>query len=60
MKIKRQLGSYLEGNEDIGRPRDNKSVTRDELESVKANVRDFSNSKMTFPCESLKPLNMHC
>ena len=22
--------------------------------------RFFQNSKMTFPCESLKPFNMHC
>ena len=41
MKIKRQLGTYLEKNKDDEGKRDNKSVTRYEHKSVKANVRDF-------------------
>ena len=58
MKIKRQPGSFLRRKrctpDNIirheGRARERKSKCE----------RFFSNSKMTFPCDSFKPFKMHC
>ena len=58
MKIKRQPGSCLRSKRCT---RDNKIRHEGRARERKSECeRFFQNSKMTFPCESFKPFNMHC